>query len=147
MDASLGALESGRWTLKSGTGKLDDELSPASPVRRLSVGENVFGWKVSNGTCFDSSLVRINVADMFIPSVITPDGDGKNDYFIIGAPEGHTRLVILDRWGNQEYRSDNYLNNWDGRNNKGEELSEDTYFYILEYNSSIIRKGTILILR
>ena len=91
--------------------------------------------------------VKVTVPDLFIPSVITPNGDGKNDYFKISGFTGKVELIIINRWGNEEYTSDNYLNDWDGRNNKGKELPNDTYFYILKLENNIIKKGSVLIKR
>ena len=91
--------------------------------------------------------VKITVYDPFIPSVITPDGDGKNDYFKISEKFGQVALIIFNRWGVEEYTNSNYENNWDGRNNKGLELPNDTYFYILKFENIKIKKGSVLIKR
>lgn len=63
-----------------------------------------------------------------IPNVITPNGDGKNDYFEIKALESYTQneLTIFNRWGNMVYNSAPYHNNWDGHG-----LNEGTYYYAL----------------
>ncbi|WP_343671805.1 gliding motility-associated C-terminal domain-containing protein [Chitinophaga sp.] len=70
-------------------------------------------------------------ATFFIPNVITPNGDGKNDQFVIKGLDLYpgSRLEIYNRWGNQVYRSDNYSNNW-----KGEGLSAGIYYYVLRIN-------------
>ena len=102
----------------------------------------------ANGCANEASAeVIISVYDPFIPSVITPNGDGKNDYFKISEIIGQVELIIFNRWGNEEYTNSNYLNNWDGRNNKGVELPNDTYFYILKFERGKIIKGSILIKR
>jgi gliding motility-associated-like protein len=116
-------------------------------VAKLSPGINKFIWKVLNGNCEDTAEVKITVHDAFVPSVITPNGDGKNDYFKINEFTGNLQLVIFNRWGNEEYRSDNYLNDWDGRNNKGSKLPEDTYFYILKFENGRVLKGSVFIKR
>jgi gliding motility-associated-like protein len=113
----------------------------------LSAGENKFLWKVLNGNCEDTAEVKITVHDLFVPSVITPNGDGKNDYFKISEFSGKAELIIFNRWGNEEYTNANYLNDWDGRNNKGAELPADTYFYILKFENGKIKKGSVLIKR
>ena len=100
-----------------------------------------------NGNCEDSAEVKITVYDLFVPSVITPNGDGKNDYFKISEFSGKVELIIFNRWGNEEYTNANYLNDWDGRNNKGSELPNDTYFYILKFENGKIKKGSVLIKR
>ncbi|SJZ64880.1 Ig-like domain-containing protein, partial [Sediminibacterium ginsengisoli] len=66
--------------------------------------------------------------DIFIPNVVTPNGDGKNDKFLILGINRYpgTQLVIYNRWGNMVFHSKDYSNNWDGSG-----LNEGTYFYIL----------------
>ncbi|MBC9932100.1 gliding motility-associated C-terminal domain-containing protein [Chitinophaga qingshengii] len=73
--------------------------------------------------------IKVTGEDIFIPNVVTPNGDGKNDNFFI---PGLTKfpgsaLYIYNRWGNQVYQSKNYDNKWNG-----DGLSEGTYYYILE---------------
>jgi gliding motility-associated-like protein len=147
MKAELSSSETGIWSLISGSGRISDIHSPTSLVTELSTGENIFLWKIQNGNCEASGEVKITVHDLFIPSVITPDGDGSNDYFKISENVGKVELIIFNRWGNEEYASDRYKNDWDGRNNKGAELPFDTYFYILKFEDGKIRKGSVLIKR
>lgn len=70
--------------------------------------------------------------EVFIPNVITPNGDGKNDQFRITRLGNYpnSELMIFNRWGNMVYRSANYQNNWDGRG-----LNEGTYYYALLLNT------------
>ena len=54
---------------------------------------------------------------LFIPNVITPNGDGYNDtWFIqnIGLFPSNS-VIILNRWGDQVFVANNYQNNWDGQ--------------------------------
>jgi gliding motility-associated-like protein len=147
MNAELSASETGEWSLISGSGHISDIHSPTTSVNELSIGDNKLLWKVRNGNCEDTVEVKITVNDEFVPSVITPNGDGKNDYFKISEYIGKVELIIFNRWGNEEYRSDNYLNDWDGRNNKGAELPNDTYFYILKFENGRVLKGSVFIKR
>ena len=147
MNAELSASETGEWSLISGSGHISDIHSPFTSVAELLTGINKFLWKVLNGNCEDTAEVKITVHDVFVPSVITPNGDGKNDYFKISEFTGNVQMVIFNRWGNEEYRSDNYLNDWDGRNNKGAELPNDTYFYILKFENGRVSKGSVFIKR
>jgi gliding motility-associated-like protein len=147
MNAELDPSETGEWSLISGSGQFADIHSPTTIVTDLSVGENTFSWKVNNGNCESSSEVKIIVLDLFVPSVITPDGDGKNDYFKISNTDVKIELIIFDRWGNEEYTNLNYLNDWNGLNDKGKELPSDTYFYILKVGTGKIIKGSVFIKR
>lgn len=147
MMASLSLSETGEWSLISGSGIISDNHSPTTNVTELSVGENVFLWKVRKGNCEALDEVKIIVVEMFVPSVITPNEDGKNDYFQLNTFSGRVELIIFNRWGNEEYSNSNYLNNWDGRNNNYRELPDDTYFYIIKFENGMTRKGTVLIKR
>jgi gliding motility-associated-like protein len=147
MNAELASSETGEWSLISGSGHISDIHSPTTSVNELSIGENKFLWKVLNTNCEDTAEVKITVYDMFVPSVITPNGDGKNDNFKISDFSGKVELIIFNRWGNEEYRSGNYLNDWNGRNNKGVELPNDTYFYVLKFENGRVLKGSVFIKR
>jgi len=147
MNAELSAPEKGEWSLISGSGHISDIHSPTTSVNELSIGDNKFLWRVLNGNCEDTAEVKITVHDAFVPSVITPNGDGKNDYFKISEYSSKVELIIFNRWGNEEYSSGNYINDWDGRNNKGVELPNDTYFYILKFDNGRVLKGSVFIKR
>lgn len=137
----------GIWSLVSGSGRIDDTKSPVTKITELGVGRNIFRWTVYYGSCTASDDVRIIVDDPFIPNVITPNGDGKNDYFKIKSLAGRIGLTVINRWGITEYRNSDYKNDWDGKNDKGDDLKEDTYFYILNFENGLTRKGSILIIR
>ena len=147
MKAEILSSETGEWSLVSGAGNIVDIHSPTTRVTELSIGENIFLWKVLNGSCEASAEVKITVYDLFVPSVITPNGDGKNDYFKISENIGNVELIIFNRWGNEEYKNGDYKNDWDGRNIKGAELPNDTYFYVLKFENGKIKKGSVLIKR
>jgi gliding motility-associated-like protein len=147
MKAELSSSETGEWSLVSGSGRISDIHSPTTRITELSVGENIFLWKVRSGNCEASAKVKITVYDVFIPSVITPNNDGKNDFFEISEITGQIELIIFNRWGNEEYTNDNYVNNWDGRNSKGEELPNDTYFYVMKFENGQVKRGSVLIKR
>ena len=94
-------------------------------------------------------MVSIKVTNFVIPTVITPNGDGKNDLFHVESIEDFTgsELVVLDRWGFEVYRSAPYLNNWGGTDQNMEALIEGTYYIILKISDNDIRKGYVMILR
>ncbi|WP_339870323.1 isopeptide-forming domain-containing fimbrial protein, partial [uncultured Algoriphagus sp.] len=69
-----------------------------------------------------------------IPNVFTPNGDGINDAWVIkGLQEffQQNELLIVNRWGVEVYRMDNYQNDWDGDN-----LNGGTYFYQFQLTDS-----------
>lgn len=96
---------------------------------------------------FYTSLFETKPEEIFIPNVITPNNDGRNDFFIVRNAENEGRLLILNKWGGVEYSKDQYEGDWDGRNSKGQELPADTYFYILDFGNGLVRRGSVLIIR
>lgn len=77
-------------------------------------------------------------------SGITPNGDGKNDAWIIDNIEmfPENTVQIFNRWGNQVWSGDNYDNNevlWEGLNEQGAELPDATYFYVADVAGKIYK--------
>ena len=66
---------------------------------------------------------------LVIPNVITPNSDGANDVFEIENLPENTEVIILNRWGNVVFSSDNYQNNWDGKDTSGKDLADGVYTY------------------
>ena len=89
---------------------------------------------------------------IFIPNVFTPNGDNSNDLFlpILVNAKGF-ECTIFNRWGNQIYYWNELKTGWDGRTNSGKEVSEGTYFYIMNITDSKdnkqLIKGTVTLLR
>ncbi|HLF34911.1 MAG TPA: gliding motility-associated C-terminal domain-containing protein [Cyclobacteriaceae bacterium] len=73
--------------------------------------------------------------DIFPYNVITPNGDAKNETFVIRNIEYYPNSVlsIYNRWGKKITEFRGYQNNWTGTDN-GETVPNATYFYILELN-------------
>ena len=89
-----------------------------------------------------------------IMNVITPNGDNKNDYFVVeGIQEFEdARLEVYDRWGKMIYENDNY--NAGMANLKPDNVfdadgfGDGTYFYIVNVKSGqCVQSGTIEVLR
>jgi len=69
-------------------------------------------------------------------AVITPDGGGLNEEFIIWCIEQfpNNTLEIYNRWGQLVWEQDNYDNTWAGRTIRGAEVPDGAYFYVFRYN-------------
>ncbi len=81
-------------------------------------------------------------------SLITPNGDGMNDYWYIPYIEeyGQVKVRVFNRFGKLVYKTDAYMNDWDGTSN-GKPLPEGSYYYILDTSERGIIKGVINIVR
>jgi gliding motility-associated-like protein len=86
------------------------------------------------------TVVALPDVNLFIPEVFTPDGDGKNDFFVIKGIEGRTvNLTVFNRWGNKVYQNDAYDNTWSGTPNVSgliignSKLPQGTYYYVIDF--------------
>ena len=115
---------------------------------------------VNENGCDSTIVVNIPIKDveLKIPNVITPNGDGQNEKFLImnnkktGSGEDRKvtnefqsmQLVIFDRWGRKVYESNNYKSDWIAKG-----VPDGSYYYILKtigfYNTEI-HKGSITVL-
>lgn len=103
----------------------------------------------------------IHPGDVVIYNGVTPDGDGKNDYFIIDNIQyfPNNTVRIFNRWGVEVFKTTNYDSHGNVFNgysearatiDKAAKLPTGTYYYILEYeydrdgNSQLIKKSGYL---
>ena len=92
---------------------------------------------LSNG-CVCKSSVRVEVKPPIdIPNTFTPNGDGKNDKFLIYFTENfrNVEITIFDRWGTKVYFTNSYTPEtaWDGTAN-GSKVPIAAYYYILKFS-------------
>ncbi|MFD2286622.1 T9SS type B sorting domain-containing protein [Pedobacter petrophilus] len=105
----------------------------------------------ANG-CTSEQTVSITVADDYnleASTVVTPNGDGYNDKFIVKNIDYYPNntLRIFDKAGRILYTKQAYTNDWDGTVN-GSPLAEGTYYYIIDLGTGIKTfKGYINIIR
>ncbi len=142
--------ERGRWHSDSSEVVIADPFDPTSAVSNLSSGLNTLSWIVTNGVCpSDTDKVIIDVGEIMVSTLITPNGDFKNEQFIVEGLEslGKTELTIFDRRGKMLYRNNNYDNSWNGVDYNDEPLISDTYFYVLKSSSGKSYSGFIVLKR
>jgi gliding motility-associated-like protein len=150
LDATLGEEETGIWLLDSGSVIFNNVTDPRSAVSNLSTGKNVLSWIVSDGVCVaDTDKVIISVGGPVIPTLITPNGDSRNEYFVIEGLEtlGRTELTVFDIRGSLIFRDSNYDNKWNGVDYNDKPLSNDTYFFVLKSGNGKSYKGYIVVRR
>ncbi len=90
-----------------------------------------------------SVAVEVQIPDLFIPEVFSPNADGINDKFVILGLERYPNnsVIIINRWGNKVFEAAPYNNDWDGTNQfgitiGGNQLPVGTYYYILNLGDS-----------
>lgn len=90
----------------------------------------------ANG-CMGSLTQTIEIfKDIVVPNIITPNDDGTNDLFLIKtAGIKSYDLVIVNRWGNTVFVSNDPSVIWDGKSD-GKPVAEGVYFYKLKATSA-----------
>lgn len=114
-----------------------------------------FIYEICNSDCpivCDTAQVILAIqppGDCYTPTAFTPNGDGKNDVFMIPCLNNSREkaaLYVFNRWGNIVFETDNYTSDWDGTHNN-QPLPNGTYFYILQIEGKQPQNGSIEIKR
>lgn len=89
--------------------------------------------------------IDIDVQVLIIPEAFTPNGNGKNDKWIIRglAAYPENSVLIFNRWGSKVYEAMPYKNDWDGSGTGGIRLPSGSYFYTLELGNGQRRTGYV----
>ena len=84
------------------------------------------------GTVLDTASIDFYFCDIDLPNVFTPNGDGNNDYFQMLFYGGLSTFecIIVNRWGNTVREFNNPAFQWDGTDEKGDQMEEGVYFYV-----------------
>lgn len=95
----------------------------------------------ANG-CTNWDTVTVYVfPEIDIPNGFSPNGDGKNDYWIIDNIQQFpdNEVEVYNRWGEQLFYSKGYATPWDGKY-KGQDVPVGTYYYIIRLHSKLYPK-------
>jgi gliding motility-associated-like protein len=156
--------EYGAWEIISGSGIFGDDA-----ISDLSEGLNSYKWTISNGKmqngvieegCSVSDILNVEVRTIEIPEGFSPnnDIDGFNNTFVIRGldlPNQIAELKIISSAGTEVFSTSNNEGgtwaDWDGKNSKGSDMPEGTYYYLLKIisknNNSVFKRSGFLILK
>ena len=122
-----------------------------------NITDNNFTVKVRLNNCGVSE--RKDVIYLFLPNVVTPNQDGKNDVWQPMTKNGKVndtsnsyKLIIFDRSGKQILNKEGIdIIKWDGTLN-GNPVADGTYWYMLEFSKQsddlkVLYSGSILVKR
>lgn len=110
---------------------------------------SVVGYTVTaTDSCGQQTAAAIyiltEICDFDMPNVITPDGDGINDYLIL--PDEYiasgVQMEIFNRWGNSIYQSDRYDNSWNAS-----AQPDGTYYYLAIFVTGKSKTGFVTVVR
>ena len=84
-----------------------------------------------------------------IPNVISPNGDGINDTWIIPTKYvsgTNTEVLIMNNYGKVALQTNNYLNNWP-ENDLNLSSINQVYYYVIKTTDNETRKGSITVIK
>jgi gliding motility-associated-like protein len=123
-----------------------------NPIASPTVTTNYFLTVISSDGCFDTDVVTVTVGPPIPPldvkNVITRNGDGFNDQWIIQGAEAFPNIAVkvYNIYGNLVFESDDYQNDWGGEFND-KSLPNGTYLYIvMPGGTEDVLKGNLTIL-
>jgi gliding motility-associated-like protein len=158
--AMLDALEppvgTGTWTTDNSNNTLLDPSYAKTTVDGLTMGEQTLTWTVSNGICEDrSDQVLITIEGLTTKNGFSPNGDGANDFFIVGGADQipDNELLVFDRNGKLVFSAKNFMQNpetekgWDGKDMAGQPVKDGTYYYTFTGVNVETRKEYLIIKR
>ncbi|MBA9075826.1 Ig-like domain-containing protein [Rufibacter quisquiliarum] len=111
-----------------------------------TVTPNYGGTNTSN---LFSSVEVIVSADFSVANLFTPNGDGKNDTWIIPDLSYYKEVVVevFDREGVRLFHTTDPAKGWDGRNLNGKVIA-GPYFYVIRVASiSSVKKGVVTVIK
>jgi len=107
----------------------------------LKFGENVF---------FTSNYMLVKVFnDLYIPNAFTPNGDGKNDQWVITALAAYplAKIIIFNRYGEVVFEAQSASQYWNGTY-KGKPIPMGGYTYVIDLkNNAAVLRGVVFVVR
>jgi gliding motility-associated-like protein len=85
-----------------------------------------------------------------VHNVVTPNGDGLNDHWVIDCIENYpeNKVEIFNRWGSRINIFTNYNNIdrfWKGTDENGQPIPDGTYYYVIKIPNAQTFSGWVLV--
>jgi len=145
----LNATGGSTYSWSPGTGLSDTTIFNPTASPNVTTTYFVTVTSPSGCTAIDNVIITV-LPNINFPDGISPNGDGKNDVWIIDFIEEYPENVveIYNRWGELLFHADGYQQDWDGTY-EGKELPIGTYYYIIDLHDESIKPftGPLTILR
>jgi gliding motility-associated-like protein len=138
---------------------VDDNCDFTTSISQSVFGANDFGQSIVTVTVTDQAgnittcdaIVSINFDCLNANTIITPNGDTKNDVWTAECLFSiNSDFSVFNRFGQLVYKEDNFDGQWDGLTADGKDLPQGAYFYIINADSGPegkVFKGTITLRR
>ena len=130
-----------QWYLNSEILIGETESNINVSIEEGTLGSQFYSVVISKGECTGTNELEISLYDnenCVITQGISPNNDNMNDFFdleFLNDKYGIEKLSIYNRHGVLVFEQNNYVNEWYGQTNDGDELPTGTYYYIIELST------------
>ncbi len=123
------------WTIDGIEVGYNPELDITAYLNGADIPQGGINVSVAiNDGCDSYGSFLVTSTICMIQKGISPNGDTDNNSFDLTGM-GVKELKIFNRYGMEVYSKSNYVNEWTGLDNKGNELPDGTYFYVIQKNN------------
>lgn len=127
----------GEWFIVSGSGNIANPSDTITLISNINNAPVTIEWLVTNGVCpAESDQIVLHLQKLTYYTGISPNGNGKNDYFKIkGARHiDNNELIIFDQNGAVVYHEKDYSEDepWGGTDDNGKPLDSGVYYFVFK---------------
>jgi gliding motility-associated-like protein len=117
------------YTYEWSNGELNDYIENVKAGNYYVTVTDANNCKATDSITVDA----IKESCLHVYNTLTPNGDGKNDTWIIDGIENYPNVSVkvFNQWGNLVWEHNGYYESWDGTKN-GKLLPAATYYYIID---------------
>ncbi|MCF6130284.1 fibronectin type III domain-containing protein [Flavobacterium sp. AS60] len=121
----------------SSTFNVTEYLNSTTVVEEMPI---TFSVTVTNADgCYKSEPITLDRIFCGIQKGISVNNDGDNEFFDL-TQLNVKHLSIFNRYGMKVYSKAGYTNEWKGQSDKGDELPDGTYYYVIDFNDNLPAK-------
>jgi gliding motility-associated-like protein len=95
----------------------------------IQAEQGLLYYVTTTNLCGEAKSNEIKFQPFFIPNIITPNDDDKNETLRLDERIDNSAVSIFDRWGKKVFESSSYQNNW-----AAEGLSTGIYFMSIQHS-------------
>ncbi|MGQ1889993.1 gliding motility-associated C-terminal domain-containing protein [Thermophagus sp. OGC60D27] len=131
----------GQWSVTSGSANIASPNDTVTLITQVTDDPVIIEWQVTNGVCpEESDQIAIYLSKISYFTGISPNQDGRNDYFFLRGAEDieENEFIVFDQNGQIVYRKNNFQRNpedykgWNGTALDGKPLNSGIYYFIFK---------------